>query len=157
MNIKTNDGEVNVTPQGQGTLALVLGSLGTLGTLMNGVNLLGLGGNNRQPKDSEDRPVTRYEMGLWQQLNEEKMKNAVLESKGYTDKAMFDVQAQFGQQGAWNAAQQVNINMMRRQLNEVTKFMVPESAIGIPAVPSTSVSGASTTQTQPTQGGGDLL
>lgn len=141
MNIKTNDGEVNVTPQGQGTLALVLGAVGTLGTLMSGGNLLGLGGgNNNRPQPAEgDRPVTRYEMGLLQQLNEEKIKNAVLEGKGYTDKAMFDVQAQFGQQGAWNAAQQVNINMMRHQLNEVTKYTVPESAISAPVVPPATV------------------
>lgn len=144
MKIKTENGEVNVTPQGQGTLALVLGSLGTLGTLMNGGNLLGLGGNNRQQPSEGDRPVTRYEMGLWQQLNEEKTKNALLEAKGYTDKAMFDVQAQFGQQGAWNAAQQVNINMMRHQLNEVTKYTVPESAISAPVVPPATAT--STTQ-----------
>lgn len=58
MRIKTSDGEVNVTPQGQGTLALVLGAVGTLGTLMSGGNLLGLGGgNNNRPQPSEgDRP-----------------------------------------------------------------------------------------------------
>lgn len=152
MRIKTSDGEVNVTPQGQGTLALVLGAVGTLGTLMSGGNLLGIGGNNNRPQPAEgDRPVTRYEMNLWQQINEEKTKNALLAAKGYTDKAMFDVQAQFGQQGAWNAAQQVNINMLRHQLGEITKFTVPESAISAPVVPSAT---GTTTQTTQQQGGG---
>ena len=85
-------------------------------------------------------------MSLWKQINEEKTKNALLEAKGYTDKAMFDVQAQFGQQGAWNAAQQVNINMIRHQLDEVTKYTVPESAISAPVVPPTV--SQTTTQTQ---------
>ena len=134
-----NGNEVNVTSQSQGTLNTVLGALGTATALGMGRGFLGGG---RPPHDEGDRPVTRYEMGLWQQINEEKTKNALLEAKGYTDKAMFDVQAQFGQQGAWNAAQQVNINLMRKQLDEVTKFTVPESAISIPVIPSST----STTQ-----------
>ena len=146
MRIKTSEGEFNVTSQGQGTLNTVLGAVGTASALMNGGNLLGLGGNNRQPRDPEDRPVTRYEMGLWQQINEEKTKNALLEAKGYTDKAMFDVQAQFGQQAAWNAAQQVNINMLRRQLDDVTKYTVPESSISVP-VATPTVSQSTATQT----------
>lgn len=145
MKIKDQNGnEVNVTSQSQGTINTVLGALGTATALGRGL-LGGMPPAGRPPQDEGDRPVTRYEMGLWQQINEEKTKNALLEAKGYTDKAMFDVQAQFGQQAAWNAAQQVNINMMRKQLDEVTKYTVPESAISIPVVPSTSTQG--TTQT----------
>jgi hypothetical protein len=145
MKIKTENGEVNVASQGQSTLNTVLGAVGTAGSMgiLSGI----LGGNrNQQPQSEGDRPVTRYEMSLWQQINEEKTKNALLEAKGYTDKAMFDVQAQFGQQGAWNAAQQVNINMLRHQLGEVTKYTVPESAISAPVVPPTV--SQTTTQTQ---------
>jgi hypothetical protein len=144
MKIKTENGEVNVASQGQSTLNTVLGAVGTAGSL----GILGglIGPRNQQPQSEGDRPVTRYEMGLWQQINEEKTKNALLEAKGYTDKAMFDVQAQFGQQAAWNAAQQVNINMIRHQLDEVTKYTVPESAISAPVVPSTA--SQTTTQTQ---------
>ena len=146
MKVKTENGEVNVASQGQSTLNTVLGAVGTAGSL----GILGglIGPRNQQPQSEGDRPVTRYEMGLWQQINEEKTKNALLEAKGYTDKAMFDVQAQFGQQGAWNAAQQVNINLMRKQLDEVTKFMVPESAIGTPVVPPTVSQGATQTTQQ---------
>lgn len=140
MKIKTENGEVNVASQGQSNLNTVLGAVGTAGSMgiLSGI----LGGNRNQPPQSEgDLPVTRYEMGLWQQINEEKTKNALLEAKGYTDKSMFDVQAQFGQQAAWNAAQQVNINVIRKQLDEVTKFTVPESAISVPVLPSTSTQG----------------
>lgn len=150
MKIKTENGEVNVASQGQSTLNTVLGAVGTAGSMgfLSGI----LGGNrNQQPQSESDRPVTRYEMSLWQQINEEKTKNALLEAKGYTDKAMFDVQAQFGQQGAWNAAQQVNINWMRQQLNDITKFVVPINSID--PVPTTQGT-TTTTQTQPTQGGG---
>lgn len=147
MKIKDQNGNElgNVTSQSQGTINTVLGALGTAAALGLGRGLLGGMPPAGRPQDEGDRPVTRYEMGLWQQINEEKTKNALLEAKGYTDKAMFGVQAQFGEQAAWNAAQQVNINMMRKQLDEVTKFTVPESAISIPVVPSTSTQG--TTQT----------
>lgn len=151
MKIKDQNGnEVNVTSQSQGTINTVLGALGTATALGLGRGLLGgMPPAGRPPQDEGDRPVTRYEMGLWQQINEEKTKNALLEAKGYTDKAMFDVQAQFGKQVAWNAAQQVNIDMMRKQLDEVTKYTVPESAISIPVVPSISTQSStqSTTQT----------
>ena len=147
MKIKTENGEVNVASQGQATLNTVLGAVGTAGSMgfLSGI----LGGNrNQQPQSEGDRPVTRYEMSLWQQINEEKTKNALLEAKSYTDKAMFDVQAQFGQQAAWNAAQQVHINVLRKQLDDVTKYVVPITSID--PVPTTQ--GTTTTQTQ--QGGG---
>lgn len=146
MKIKTENGEVNVASQGQSTLNTVLGAVGTAGSMgiLSGI----LGGNrNQQPQSDGDRPVTRFEMGLYQQINEEKTKNALLEAKGYTDKAMFDVQAQFGQQAAWNAAQQVNIKVLRKQLDDVTKYVVPITSID--PVPTT----ATTQTTTPTQQG----
>ena len=142
MKIKDQNGNElgNVTSQSQGTINTVLGALGTAAVLGLGRGLLGgMPSAGRPPQDEGDRPVTRYEMGLWQQINEEKTKNALLEAKGYTDKAMFDVQAQFGQQATWNAAQQVNINMMRKQLDEVTKFVVPITSIDpVPATQGTT-------------------
>lgn len=145
MQIKTENGEVNVASQGQSTLNTVLGAVGTAGSMgiLSGL----LGGNRNQPQSDGDRPVTRFEMGLYQQINEEKTKNALLEAKGYTDKAMFDVQAQFGQQAAWNAAQQVNINVLRKQLDDVTKYVVPITSID--PVPTTGT----TQTTTPTQQG----
>lgn len=149
MKIKTENGEVNVASQGQSTLNTVLGAVGTAGSMGLLSGLIG-GNRNQQPQSDGDRPVTRYEMELWQKINEEKTKNALLEAKGYTDKAMFDVQAQFGQQAAWNAAQQVNINVLRKQLDDVTKYVVPITSID--PVPTTGTT-QTTTQTQQGQQG----
>jgi len=151
MNLKDKDGnDVRVASQAQANLNTVFGSIGLAGALMNGGNLLGLGGNNRPPRDEGDRPVTRYEMGLWQQINEEKTKNALLEAKGYTDKAMFDVQKQFGLQGAWNAAMGANVATLQKQLGDITKFVVPINSVD--PVPTTQ--GTTTTQTTQTGGQG---
>ena len=107
MKIKTENGEVNVTPQGQGTLALVLGAVGSLGTLMSGGNLLGLGGNNNRPQPAEgDHPVTRYEMGLIREIIAKDTEIAMLKGQQYTDRAMAGVQQQIGMQQTWNAVQQ---------------------------------------------------
>jgi len=149
MRIKTSDGEVNVTPQGQGTLALVLGAVGTLGTLMSGGNLLGLGGNNNRPQPSEgDRPVTRYELGLVRENIAAATEIAMLKGQQYTDRAMAGVQQQIGMQQTWNAVQQQNIAMMQKQLGGITKFVVPITSID--PVPTTGT----TTQTTQQQGGG---
>lgn len=149
MRIKTSDGEVNVTPQGQGTLALVLGAVGTLGTLMSGGNLLGLGGNNNRPQPSEgDRPVTRYELGLVRENIAAATEIAMLKGQQYTDRAMAGVQQQIGMQQTWNAVQQQNIAMMQKQLGDITKFVVPITSID--PVPTTGT----TTQTTQQRGGG---
>lgn len=150
MRIKTSDGEVNVTPQGQGTLALVLGAVGTLGALMSGGNLLGLGGgNNNRPQPAEgDRPVTRYEMGLIRESIAKDTEIAMLKGQQYTDRAMAGVQQQIGMQQTWNAVQQQNIAMMQKQMGDITKFVVPITSID--PVPTTGT----TTQTTQQQGGG---
>lgn len=145
MRIKTSDGEVNVTPQGQGTLNTVLGAVGTAAALGMGRNILGIGDNNRQPRDPEDRPVTRYEMGLIRESIAKDTEIAMLKGQQYTDRAMAGVQQQIGMQQTWNAVQQQNIATMQYQLGQITKFMVPESAIGAPVVPPATAT--STTQT----------
>lgn len=151
MRIKTSDGEVNVTPQGQGTLNTVLGAVGTAAALGMGRNILGLGDNNRPPRDPEDRPVTRYEMRLIREAIEKDNEITLLKSQRYTDRAIDGVNKAIGEQIAWNAVQGNNIKMLQYQLGQITKFTVPESAISVPVVPPT-VSQGTTTQTQ--QGGG---
>jgi len=147
MRIKdANGNEVSVTTQGQGNLNTVLGALGTAGAL----GMLGMGSGlfgGRQPRDSEDRPVTRYEMGLIREAIAKDNEIALLKAKQYTDAAMAGVEAQISKQIAWNAVQQNNIALLEKQLGQVTRFMVPESAIGAPVVPPT-VSNAQSTTTQ---------
>lgn len=143
------DGEANVTPQGQGSLNTVLGAVGTAGAL----GMLGMGrglfGGGR-PMDEGDRPVTRYEMGLIKESMAKDNEIALLKAQKYTDEAMSGMQAQIGKQLAWNAAQQAYMNVMEQQLGQITKFMVPESAIGAPVVPPTTT----TTQSATTQQAG---
>lgn len=143
MKIRTQDGEANVTSQGQGNLNSVLGAVGAAGALMTGTGLLDLGGN-RQPKDPEDRPITRYEMGLIRENIAKDNEITLLKSQQYTDRTMAGVQQQIGMQQTWNAVQQNNIVMMQKQLGEITKYMVPESAIGAPVVPPTVSSNSQT-------------
>ena len=120
---------------GKANLAVTLGGIGTgLGAIASAgglANILGVGGN-RQPPDPDDRPVTRYEMSLWQQINAEKTENAVLRGQKYTDAAVAGVQAEIGQQAVWNATQQGVINCIRgqvAQLQSMTQLMIPNRNI----------------------------
>lgn len=149
MRIKTQDGEFNVASQGQGTLNTVLGAIGTAAALGFGTGLFGRG--NRDNRDEGDRPVTRYEMGLIKESLAKDNEIVLLKSQQYTDKAMFDVQAQFGKQLAWNAAQQVHINTIEMQLGQITKLVVPITAID-PVPTTSSTQATTTTTTTPTQG-----
>ena len=149
MRIKTENGEVNVTPQGQGSLNTVLGAVGTagaLGLLGMGSGLLGRG--NRQPQDEGDRPVTRYEMGLIRESIAKDNEITLLKSQQYTDKAMFGVQQQLGMQNTINAVQAANIAALQKQLGDITKFVVPITSID--PVPTSQ----GTTQTTTPTGGG---
>ena len=117
-----------------GNAALTTGIVGAAGTLLGGAGgLMNLfGGGQRQSSDSGDRHVTRYEMGLWQEINAEKTKNAMLEAKGYTDAAIAGVQAEIGQQAVWNATQTGLINCLKgqvMQLQSMTQLMIPNRNI----------------------------
>ncbi|MBR0495765.1 MAG: hypothetical protein IJJ71_06295 [Treponema sp.] len=109
---------------------------GIIGTVLGGIAsaggigaILGLGRPNPANMPEDDRPVTRYEMGLIQENNRKDTEIAILKSQQYTDRAMVGVQAQFAQQTAWNAVQGINIQTIQNQLASITKFMVPISAI----------------------------
>ena len=152
MRIKTENGEVNVTPQGQGSLNTVLGAVGTagaLGVLGMGSGLLGLGGN-RQPRDPEDRPVTRYEMGLIRESIAKDNEITLLKAQQYTDRGLAGVQQQLGMQNTINAVQAANIAALQKQLGDITKFVVPINSVD--PVPTTQ--GTTTTQTTQTGGQG---
>ena len=68
---------------------------GIIGTAGVGLGLLGnlLGVNGMQPRScsSEDMPVTRYELGLEQQLSAEKSKTALLEANIYNDQKSLEL------------------------------------------------------------------
>lgn len=100
MQIKGTNGEnYNVTSQGQGALNTVLGAVGTYGALQSGALggiLGGFGGgwNGNRPLEiitSDDRPISRYEAKMMQELAAKDGKIALLESNIYTDSKIADV------------------------------------------------------------------
>lgn len=107
---------------------LGLGIAGTaLGLLDMAGGLSGLLGN-RQPQDPGDRPVTRYEMGLHQEINNKMIEIAELKSNRYTDFVANGLQQQISGQAVWNATQTAGLNNLQgqiAQLQSVTKLMIP--------------------------------
>lgn len=120
---------------GKANAALTTGIIGTaLGGLASAGGLAGILGikPNSAPVSEGDRPVTRYEMGLIQLANNKDNEITLLKSQQYTDKAMIGVQAQFGQQSAWNAAQQANLGFLQRQVDDalsISRRFVPNANI----------------------------
>lgn len=102
-------------------------SLGVLNALGGAASLFGIGGN-RQPQDPGDRPVTRYEMGLHQEINDKKIEIAELKSNRYTDFVANGLQQQISGQAVWNATQTAGLSNLQgqiAQLQSVTKLMIP--------------------------------
>lgn len=96
MTIKGQNGEsYSVTGQGQGALNTVLGAIGTAGALTNGGGLLNnlIGGGNRPVEviTSEDKPISRYEAKMMQELSAKDGKISLLESQVYTDQKLTEV------------------------------------------------------------------
>ena len=89
MKVKGADGyEHSVTGQGQGNYNTVGASLGIASFLgINANNVLGgLGRNNGcSCANPQDTPVSRYEMGMAQELGAKDSKIALLEAQIYTD------------------------------------------------------------------------
>lgn len=115
------------------TTGIIGTSLGAIASAGGIANILGIkpGVGNNSTSDG-DRPVTRYEMGLIQLSNNKDNEITLLKSQQYTDKAMFGVQAQLGQQTAWNATQQANLGFLQAQVNDalsISKRFVPNANI----------------------------
>lgn len=101
MTIKGANGEsYSATSQGQGNLNTVLGAIGTYGALGGGMlgNLFGGGCNNNynngRPVEvitSEDKPISRYEAKMMQELSAKDGKISLLESQVYTDQKLTEV------------------------------------------------------------------
>lgn len=118
------------TSKGVGNAALATGIIGTtLGALDGMGGLAGLLGDRKQPVDSGDRPVTRYEMGLIRESIAKDSEIAMLKSQKYTDQVNIGVQGQIAAQNAWNSAQMVNIQNMQNLLNRLVQPCIPNSAL----------------------------
>lgn len=128
MVIKGTNGEnYNVTGQGQGALNTVLGAVGTYGALQSGALggiLGGFGGgwNNygNRPLEiitSDDRPISRYEAKMIQELAAKDGKIALLESNIYTDQKIAEVFERLNRKIDANKEAQNEINMQQAVYN----------------------------------------
>ena len=107
---------------------LGLGIAGTaLGVLDAMGGLSGIFGGNRVT-DPGDKPITRYEMGLFQQINAKDIEISELKSNRYTDAVANGLQQQIGAQAVFNATQNATMGALQgqiAQLQSVTKLMIP--------------------------------
>ena len=158
------------TSKAVGNAALTTGIIGTaLGVIDGAGGITGLFGNRRQtpPPDPGDRPVTRHEMELYQQINDRDFKIARLEGMSYTDHAAQGLQQQICQQTVWNATQTAVMQCMQgqiAQLQSMTKLVIPNSSVApgwggvdiYPVAPPLTVAAATSKQTDttPTNNGG---
>lgn len=123
----------------KGNLGVTLGAVGTgLGLLDGGASLLGrmLGNGSGMGGSPEDRPVTRYEMGLIQNTINEKIDNSYLRGQLDTSAKFEGVQRQFADQLAFNATVSANVGAVAQQTAELrnnfdrlTRVFVPNENI----------------------------
>lgn len=122
----------------KGNLGVTLGAVGTgLGLLDGGASLLGrmLGGNPAN-SSTEEKPVTRYEMGLVKESIKQEIENSYLRGKLDTAEKLEGVQKQFTEQVAFNAAVSANVGAVAQQTAELknsfdrlTRVFVPNENI----------------------------
>lgn len=113
--------------------ALGLGIAGTALGVLDGLGgLTGLLGINKQAQTEGDRPVTRYELGLIQQINAKNDEITGLRGMQYTDHAIAGVQAQISAQTAYNAGVTANLTCIQgqiAQLQSMTKVVIPNGNV----------------------------
>ena len=107
--------------------------LGIAGTALGVLDMIGAGaGLLRRPQSDGDKPVTRFEMGLYQQINAKDNEITGLRSAQYTDRAIQGVQAQISAQMAYNATMNANIGCIQNQISQLqgmTKLVVPNDSV----------------------------
>ena len=123
--------EVQYATNGKGNLGVTLGAIGTgLGAIAGTGGLGGLFG--AKPVDPEDRPVTRYEMGLIRDALFKDTEIAALKAQLYTDGKAAALQGEISAQAVWNATEEGLIRSQQERLASLfsmTKLMIPEANI----------------------------
>jgi hypothetical protein len=144
--------ENHYASNGKGNLGVTLGAIGTgLGVLSGGLGNLGL--FNSGCGCSENHPVTRYELGMQQEIASKDSRIALLESNIYVDSKIADVyerlntkiggiEAQICQQAVVNAQISANISCMQNTiatLSALTKTVIPiDNVCPLPATATTT-------------------
>ena len=141
--------EVQYATNGKGNLAVTLGAIGTgLGALGGAGVLDALFGRNRNI-DPDEKPVTRYEMGLIRENMAKDTEISALKSQIYTDNKIAAVQGEISAQAVWNANQEGVIRMQAAQIGQLysmTKLVIPNGNVapgwgpafvvpGVPPIP----------------------
>lgn len=117
-----------------GNAALATGIIGTaLGVIDGAGGLAGLFNRNSQPPlDDGDRPITRHDMELYQQINSKDNQITLLTAQKYTDNVSAGLQQQISMQNVWNATQTANIQCIQgqvAQLQSLTQLVVPNQNV----------------------------
>lgn len=130
--------EVQYATNGKGNLGVTLGAIGTgLGALAGAGGLgalLGLG--QQQNTDPNEKPVTRYEMGLIRESLAKDTEIAALKGQLYTDNKIAGVQAEISAQAVWNATQEGILRCQQERLAQLyglAKLGIPASSVTVPA------------------------
>lgn len=148
--------EVQYASNGKANLAVTLGAIGTgLGALA-GAGGLGalLGVNQQQNVDPNEKPVSRYEMGLIREALAKDAEIAALRGQLYTDGRIAGVQAEISAQAVWNATQEGIIRCQQERLAQLfgmTRLTIPNANVSpgwgpvdvypVPATPATAAAG----------------
>ena len=118
--------DVQYASNAKANAALTTGIIGTsLGALAEAGGLAGLFGRNQTSTDPNEKPVTRYEMGLIQAGIAKDNEIAVLKSQMYADNKM-------NAQAVWNATQEAQIVAQQKQIDllyTLTKLVIPNGNV----------------------------
>lgn len=118
--------DVQYASNGKGNLGVTLGAVGTgLGLMAGAGGLAGILGLTPNNSDPNEKPVTRYEMGLIQE-------NTLLKANQYADAKADGLQRQIGQQSVWNATQEGILRAQQEQLAQLfsmTKLTIPNTSV----------------------------
>lgn len=125
--------EVQYASNGKANAALTTGIIGTsLGAIASMGGLAGLLGIAPQNSDPNEKPVTRYEMGLIRDTLAKDTEIAALKGQLYTDNKIAGVQAEISAQAVWNATQEGVVRMQAAQLAQLysmTKLVIPNGNV----------------------------
>lgn len=124
--------EVQYATNGKGNLGVTLGAIGTgLGALAGAGGLEALLGGQKNT-DPNEKPVTRYEMGLIRDAMAKDTEIAALKAQIYTDNKVAGVQAEISAQAVWNATQEGVIRCQAQQLAQLygmTRLTIPNANV----------------------------
>lgn len=105
----------------KGNTAVALAGTALGGAIINGV----VNWMQGQQKTEGDRPVTRHEMGLYQQINEKNNEITLLKANEFSMAQNNVLQQQMNAQAVYNAQSNTMLGVLQQQIQSVTRLMVP--------------------------------